>query len=396
MGRRTDFTMATEHSLLFVSDYPASQPNYLMDALSRRHRCVRQSSRNFADLRGDAASHWLGIVIDSDLNNAQHIEHIKRGAQQVDRNSCFVVVVVDPYGPIDIKMAMILRADRVVPRMSINAVSAFPSPEMRAVVDVARADFVRNGLEAIEWLITKFSQPRTLGLALSAGETALDSVFSLAKAKTPLDKGQLAQHGVTLLTGIEQHGLQLWLETVRKHHNGTYRHSLAVSGISGTFARLLGFSRADTERLVLAAMLHDIGKAEVPVEILEKATALTEREQEIVRLHPMRGRKLVETQKSIDSDILDVISDHHECLDGTGYPRGLKGSEIGDLTRLMTICDCFANLISRRPPAVPHTSQEALAVMKTMEGRLDMALVHAFGNVITTIDAVDSDEYALA
>ena len=62
----------------------------------------------------------------------------------------------------------------------------------------------------------------------------------------------------------------------------------------------------------------------------------------------------------------------------------------------MTICDCFANLISRRPPAVPHTSQEALAVMKTMEGRLDMALVHAFGNVITTIDAVDSEEYALA
>lgn len=379
--------MSGEHSLLFVSDCPQGQCNPLMDALSRRHRCARQTPKSFSELRGSAASSWLGIIIDTDLNDALAIEQIKRGALQFDRNSTFFVVIVDPYGPLDLKMAMILRADRVIPRMFVNMSGIVRTPELRSVVDVASADFVRNGLEAIEWLIVKFSRPKTLLLALNAGEAALDSVFHLAKEKMPIDEGRLACQSTALCAGVVQHGLQQWLDTVRQHHNGTYRHSLAVAGIAGTFGRTLGFSRRDIERLTLAALLHDIGKAEVPVEILEKTGELTEQEQEILRLHPMRGRHMVEAQQGIDPEILDVISGHHEYLDGSGYPLGLHGPEISDLTRLMSICDCFANLISWRPPLAPNSNHVAFSLMCEMEGRLDMALVRAFEKVIVALDA---------
>ena len=387
--------MATEHALLFISDSPAGHSNVLMEALCRRYRCARQSSKTFADIRGAAASQWLGVVIDSDLNDAKAIEHIKRGLQQFDRNGCFVVVVVDPYGLVDVKMAMLLHADRVIPRMAVNVGNAFAGSEVQSVVEVSRTDFVRNSIEAIEWLVVKFSQPNTLTMALNAAEAALDSVFRLARAKTPIDGPKLGEQSQILLAGIDQHGLQRWLDLVRRHHNGTYRHSLAVAGIAGAFVRRLGFARQDAERLILAALLHDVGKAEVPVDILEKTSELTPVELEILRRHPVRGREMVEAQGGIDIDILDVISDHHECLDGSGYPRGLRGDEIGDLTRLMTICDCFANLISRRPPGTPNTNHEAFEIMQTLGARLDMTLVHVFGDVIAVLEAVEYRDQAL-
>lgn len=387
--------MDREHSLLFISALSA-HANPLMDALSRRHRCVGQTPRTFGEIRGNAASHWLGVIIDTDLNDAQTIEQIKRGMQHFDRNGTFVVVIVDPYGPVDMKFAMILKADRVIPRIVINDAHAPTSPEMLSVVEVARTDFIRNGLEAIEWLIAKFSQPKTLSLALLAGESALDSVFHLAKTRQAINTQKVRQQGEMVLGGVDEHGLQKWLDTVRRHHNVTYRHSLAVAGIAGAFARTLKFSRADTERLTLAALLHDIGKAEVPVEILEKAGQLTDREQAILRRHPIRGRQMVESQQGLDQDILDVISDHHELLDGSGYPNGLKGEQIGDMTRLMTICDCFANLISRKPPNTPMSNREAFDELSTKTGQLDMALVGAFGAVITQLDREERFEVALA
>jgi len=389
--------MDREHSLLFVSALSA-QANPLMDALSRRHRCVGQTPRSFGDIRGSAASQWVGVVIDTDLNDAQTIEQIKRGMRHFDRNATFVVVIVDPYGPVDMKLAMILRADRVIPRIVINDAHAHAqvSPQLLSVLEVARTDYIRNGLEAIEWLIAKFTQPKTLSLALMAGESALDSVFHLAKTRESISMQQMQQHNEAVLSGVDEHGLQKWLDTVRRHHNVTYRHSLAVAGIAGTFARTLKFSRRDTERLMLAALLHDIGKAEVPVDILEKGGVLTDREQEIMRRHPVRGRQMVESQKGLDQAILNVISDHHELLDGSGYPNGLKGDQIGDMTRLMTICDCFANLISRKPPLLPMSNRQAFEMLSSKTAELDQALVGAFSAVVTQLDREERYEIALA
>ncbi|MBY0613659.1 MAG: HD domain-containing protein [Beijerinckiaceae bacterium] len=379
--------MNSETSLLFVSDLPAETPFPLMEALSRRHLCTKLTTRAFAALRGSAALAWIGLVIDTDLTDAQSVESLKRGLLNLDRDRTFVVVIADPYGSIDIKFALIANSDRVIPRIVIDETAAFQSPQLRSVIEVARADFVRNGLDAIEWLILKYSQPKTLSAALTAGESALDKVFQLAKTGTPINRADMQAHNSMVLAGVDEHGLQNWLDAVREHHSATYRHSLAVTGIAAAFGRSLGFTKHDIGRLTLSALLHDIGKAKVPVEILEKREPLTPREEAILRKHPMDGRRMVETQASIDEDLLDVISQHHEYLDGSGYPNGLSGCEIGDLTRLMMISDRFANLISRQSYQNSVSSHQAFEILCGMGPKLDVPLVKAFKGVIEQLES---------
>ena len=378
--------MNSETSLLFVSDLPAEHSFPLMEALSRRHICTKITTRAFAALRGKAALEWIGVIVDTDLTNTQSVEFLKRGLPNFDRNRTFVVVIADPYGSVDLKFALIANSDRVIPRIVVDESAAFQSPQLKSVIEVARADFIRNGIEAIEWLIVKYSLPQTLTAALTAGESALDEVFQLAKTGVPINRADMQAHNSAVVAGVGEHGLQSWLDAVREHHSATYRHSLAVTGIAAAFGRSLGFATKDIERLTLSGLLHDIGKAKVPVEILEKQGPLTPREEAILRKHPMDGRRMIEKQAGIDDDVLDVISQHHEFLDGSGYPKGLSGNDLGDLTRLMTISDRFANLISRQAYHTSVSSLQAFDILCSMGPKLDVPLVKAFKSVISKLE----------
>ena len=95
-------------------------------------------------------------------------------------------------------------------------------------------------------------------------------------------------------------------------------------------------------------MLHDIGKARIPLAILEKPGPLDENEMAVMRQHPQFGLDALGSVSGIHKEMADVVIHHHEYLDGSGYPHGLRGSEISDLVRMITIADVFAALIDRR------------------------------------------------
>ena len=379
--------MSKEISLLFVSDFLADCTNPLMDALARRYRCVQQSVKSFNEIRTGGGSSWTGIIFDADLTEARAVEQIKRGLFATDRSETFVVMIVDPYGHVDMKFALGMKSDRVIPRIVVDESAAFQSKQLKAVIDVARADFVKNGLDAIDWLVLKYSKPKTLTLALTAGETALDAIFQLTKPSNSISREDVDAGSRLIMKGLEDHGLTQWLDTVRQHHNATYRHSLAVTGVAAAFARALQFSTLDVERMMLSALLHDVGKAKVPVEILEKRTRLTEREEAILRQHPLDGRSMVAGQKGIDDDVLDAISQHHEFLDGSGYPHRLVGKDIRDMSRLLTISDCFTNLVTTQPNRDPVMPDGAFDHLCSMNSKLDMPLVKAFGGVVQQLTA---------
>ena len=138
---------------------------------------------------------------------------------------------------------------------------------------------------------------------------------------------------------MEDQGLHQWIETVRAHHSQTYQHCLLVTGIVVGFGQHLGFARQDCERLSIAGMLHDIGKAQIPIAILEKPGPLTPDERNVMKNHPQFGAAALTGNDNISPEMLDMVLHHHELLDGSGYPDGLKGSQISDLVRLMTISD---------------------------------------------------------
>jgi putative nucleotidyltransferase with HDIG domain len=206
---------------------------------------------------------------------------------------------------------------------------------------------------------------------ISAGIQALQSIFASAVSGFAIDLKLVHAAGETIVSHIEAEGL----DTVRRHHRQTYQHCLLVTGVAVTFGRHLGFPAADKKKLAFAGLLHDIGKAGVPVALLEKPEPLDGEEITIMRRHPMLGFEALRGMKGLDPDILDVVLRHHEYLDGSGYPDGLGGNELSDFVRMMTIADVFGALIERRPYRAALSCEAAYQVLENMGPKLDIDLV---------------------
>ena len=213
------------------------------------------------------------------------------------------------------------------------------------------------------------------------GAAAFAAMFLDARNGKPLSIADAERATSRIISSIAKNKLSPWLDDVRRYHQGTFQHCLLVTGIAVGFAMDIGFDTADVKRLGVAATLHDIGKARIPLSILDKPGRLDPAEEEVMRRHPVIGYDLLKDIPDISAEILDGVRHHHEYLDGSGYPDGLKASEISDLVRLLTISDIFAALIESRPyrPAMPRA--EAYKILCGMDGRLERSLVKAFGNV---------------
>ncbi|MDP4004721.1 HD-GYP domain-containing protein [Methylobacterium sp. NEAU K] len=179
---------------------------------------------------------------------------------------------------------------------------------------------------------------------------------------------------------IRESKVRDWLNVVASFDDQTHRHCLTVAGLAAAFARTLGLNDADSHHLTRGALLHDIGKARVPITILNKPAPLTPEERVAMDRHPAIGHAML-LDGGYDALTLAVVRSHHEYLDGTGYPDGLRAAEIPDLVRLTTICDIFAALIESRPYKAAKPAREAYAILERMGTKLDPDLVRAFGRV---------------
>jgi putative nucleotidyltransferase with HDIG domain len=211
-----------------------------------------------------------------------------------------------------------------------------------------------------------------------AARSVLTRLFALGRQGKSSTPPALVEAGAgDVEHAVAQAGVRAWLDVVWQFDDATHQHCLLVAGLAAGFARQLGFSHIDSRRLTGAALLHDVGKSRVPLHILNKPGPLTPDEQRVMRTHPMAGVTLL-AGGGFSSDLLAVVRSHHEYLDGSGYPDGLRGCEIPDLVRLVTVCDIFAALIERRTYRATTSAREAYAVLTGMGGRLDRDLVNAF------------------
>lgn len=217
--------------------------------------------------------------------------------------------------------------------------------------------------------------------AVCAAVNSLRDIFSSACLGGKLDTPSVKTAGEQIISQVEAQGIAAWIETVRTHHSATYQHCLLVTGLAVAFGQQIGVSHADQRRLSFAGMLHDIGKARVPLAILEKPGRLTDDEMEVIKQHPQFGLDALGTAAGLSAEMLDMVIHHHEYLDGSGYPHGLSGGEISDLVRMITIADVFGALIERRSYRPPLSGAQAYAILVEMGPKLDRDLVRAFGPV---------------
>ncbi len=162
----------------------------------------------------------------------------------------------------------------------------------------------------------------------------------------------------------------------------TYLHSLAVSGMMTLLARSLEMDEETIAVLGVAGMLHDIGKLLIPDEILTKQGKLTDKERQIIRNHPEAGYRLLQAHPELPPVVLDICRLHHEVLDGSGYPLGLRQKDLSLCVRLSTVCDVFEALTSVRPYKRPWTTSEALEWMFARPHFYDRKMVIRLGSVL--------------
>lgn len=159
----------------------------------------------------------------------------------------------------------------------------------------------------------------------------------------------------------------------------TYMHSVAVSALMVSLAKQLGFEDEQIHIAGLAGMFHDMGKALVPLNVLNKPSQLTPAEFATMRRHPEDGLAILKSGAQLDPIVLDVCLHHHEKMDGSGYSKGLKGDQISLHAKMASVCDVYDAITSNRPYKAGWDPAESLRKMASWaNGHFDQTVFQAF------------------
>ena len=168
------------------------------------------------------------------------------------------------------------------------------------------------------------------------------------------------------------------LARIKQTDEYTYMHSMGVCVLMISFSRHLGLNKGELKHAAVGAMLHDIGKMKVPLELLNKKSGLTDDEFEIIKTHVEHSRNLLKETKGIDELSVTLASQHHERLNGRGYPGGLKGDEISVFGKAAAIVDVYDAMTSQRCYQRKSEPTEVLRKLYEWKDSYSMELVQQF------------------
>lgn len=164
-------------------------------------------------------------------------------------------------------------------------------------------------------------------------------------------------------------------EAMMRRDPGTAGHERRVSDLAVAVGRELGWDGERLEGLHLAAMVHDVGQIQIPAEILNRPRALNQQEFELVKMHVESGYQILKDVE-FPWPVAEIVYQHHENLDGSGYPRGLKGDQILAEARIIRVCDAIEAMLTHRPFRRAYTLEQVLSELQEESGsRLDPQIV---------------------
>jgi len=217
----------------------------------------------------------------------------------------------------------------------------------------------------------------------NAAET-LDKIFESLRGGSQNDIGAVQTAINPLIEGVFRNQDAV-AALLRLKESGEYRyhHGVSMAVWAAIVGRHIGLNRNELEKLAVGCAMCDIGMTQLPPELLDQAENLTPEQLRIIRAHPTMGSELVCRSKNIDFEILGIIENHHERMDGSGYPRGLQGAAIPLLARIAGLVDTYDAMITARPYATARTSHEATQELLDCKGRqFQEALVEQFVQAI--------------
>lgn len=159
----------------------------------------------------------------------------------------------------------------------------------------------------------------------------------------------------------------------------TYMHSVAVCALMVSLAKQLGLDEQATREAGMAGLMHDVGKALMPMDVLNKPGKLTDDEFRIIKSHPVEGHRLLSAGQSVSDIVLDVCLHHHEKIDGSGYPDKLAGDQISLYAKMGAVCDVYDAITSNRPYKKGWDPAESIQKMSQWsKGHFDENVFQAF------------------
>ena len=209
---------------------------------------------------------------------------------------------------------------------------------------------------------------------------AVISMFQEARMGKAVDVGGAQRMVEEITDSVSRNpGALISLARLKTADDYTYMHSVAVCAMMVALSKQLGQDEAQTRQAGLAGLMHDLGKALMPMDVLNKPGKLTEAEFAVIKTHPAEGHRLLLTGQKVDSVVLDVCLYHHEKIDGSGYPKGLKDTEINVFAKMGAVCDVYDAITSNRPYKSGWDPAESLRKMaEWSNGHFDAKIFQAF------------------
>ena len=210
-------------------------------------------------------------------------------------------------------------------------------------------------------------------------KTAVVEMFSHVRMGRALELENISVLVDDISASIARHpNAFISLARLKSLDDYTYMHSVAVCALMIALGNQLNLPAVLIRRVGMAGLLHDIGKACLPLDILQKPGKLTDAEFDTVRRHPERGHALLLQGELTSAAVLDVCLHHHEKVDGSGYPHGLAGTDISLFARMGAVCDVYDAITSNRPYKTGWDPAESVARMLSWHGHFDEQVLTAF------------------
>ncbi len=211
------------------------------------------------------------------------------------------------------------------------------------------------------------------------GRVAVTAMFAEARMGRSVDAERCLPLVAEIADSVRRNaGALVSLARLKSQDDYSYMHSVAVCALMVALARQLGLDDETCRQAGVAGLMHDIGKALMPLEVLNKPGQLTDSEFEIVRTHPERGHALLLDGRGATEATLDVVLHHHERVDGAGYPHRLVGDRISLFARMGAICDVYDAITSNRPYKSGWDPAESITRMASWKGHFDATVFGAF------------------
>jgi putative nucleotidyltransferase with HDIG domain len=240
-----------------------------------------------------------------------------------------------------------------------------PLPPVRNDLEQALWEEKKQRIEVLKARRSKLNHcANRYGESVGSVRKLMAKLFA-SPAEAAKQAEQVVSHMVDELT--TDHEVTIQLINMKGQDESTYFHVINVAALSLVLGRNLGLDKEQLRILGLGALFHDIGHQRIPSQILRKKAPLNPAEQQFYQRHPVYGVQIANKLGTLPRKVTEIIAQHHECLDGSGYPKGLKVADISFLSRIVSLVNRYDNLCNRATEKGVLSPYQAVSQMYARE-----------------------------